>query len=216
MTERLEAPPTGPTPPETDETAHGEESGSAAHDEAAEELAASSGGNRTAVAGLADTRRGRMLVSAFLVVLLASVGVAVMPKSQLRNDLAQAAGPVLGALGMDQYWGVFSPDPRMDTTEIIARVVYADGATEDRTIDASAGIMELRDYRWRKYEEQLWAAPDASKAWLPYAQWLTVEARGSGRKVAEVLIIRRTRESLPPGPGPDYGPWHDIQLGRVT
>ncbi|MFC5063517.1 hypothetical protein [Actinomycetospora atypica] len=166
--------------------------------------------------GLATTRRGRLAVSAFLIVLLGTVLVANMPKSVVKASIAPWTQPVLVGLGFEQNWGVFSPDPRMDTSEVIARVRYVDGGTMDRTIEADPWIGEYRDYRWRKYEEQLWASRDGTRAFLPYARWLTSDDTAAGRHVREVEIIRRTRPSLPPGPGPDYGPWQDLVLGKVT
>lgn len=168
------------------------------------------------IGGWGATRRGRIALTVFLVVVLAAVLAANLPKSQLKADVVPWTQPLVSALGLDQNWGVFSPDPRMDTSEVIAHVVYRDGSSADRTIDAGRGLSEYRDYRWRKYEEQLWSGRDASSAWLPYARWLTAADTASGHHVQEVTIIRRTRDSLPPGPGPDYGPWHDIVLGHVT
>ncbi|MCD2187018.1 hypothetical protein [Actinomycetospora soli] len=170
---------------------------------------------REVVSGWVSTRRGRWAISAFLIVLLAAVLSINMPTSALKSLVAPWTYPALATLGLNQTWGVFSPDPRADTSFVIARVVYLDGTIRDRGFDVDRGAEALRDYRWRKYEEQLWAGRQARAAWLPYARWLTASDRAEGRPVREVQIIKRTRTSLPPGPGPDYGPWKDEFLGRV-
>jgi hypothetical protein len=216
VTERVldePAPGSDPTPDEAKDDGR-DESSSTDPETPAEDNASRADAEQ--VGGWAATRRGRIALTVFLVVVLATVLAANLPKSQLKADVVPWTQPVLSALGLDQSWGVFSPDPRMDTSEVIAHVDYRDGTTADRTIDAGRVLSEYRDYRWRKYEEQLWSGRDASTAWLPYARWLTAADTAAGHHVREVTIIRRTRESLPPGPGPDYGPWHDIVLGHVT
>jgi hypothetical protein len=91
--------------------------------------------------------------------------------------------------------------------DLVARVRYADG--NEATIEYPRGgrlIGSYWDYRWRKWAE--WSSTDArSHLWEPAAAWFARRARAQGREPESVTLVRRWRDSLPPGPGPSRGEW---------
>ncbi len=162
------------------------------------------------VPGLVRSAWGRRVLSVFLLVTLAAVFVSVMPDSTIRSGLITLARPYLLATGLDQRWGVFAPNPRQETSFVLAQVEHADGTVEVRPIPTDAGLSEYWNYRWRKYGEQLWTAEDSAAERATFARWIVDEDLAAGGRPVRVILLRHTRDSLPPGPGPDYGPWHDV------
>jgi len=160
--------------------------------------------------GLARTPWGRAVLSVFLVLTLAAVISSVMPESTLRDDLNGVALPYLVATGLDQRWGVFAPNPRQDTTFVSARVVQADGTVTVYPLPGGTGLSEYWDYRWLKYGEWMWTLRAASTERATYARWIVERDRAAGGHPVRVILMRHTRDSKPPGPGPDYGPWTDV------
>lgn len=160
--------------------------------------------------GLARTAWGRAMLSVFLVVTLAAVISSVMPQGTLKNGLTPVALPFLVATGLDQRWGVFSPNPRQDTAFVSARVVHADGTVAVYPIPGGTGLSEYWDYRWLKYGERMWTLRTASDERATYARWVVDQDKAAGGDPVRVILLRHTRDSNPPGPGPDYGPWTDV------
>ena len=79
---------------------------------------------------LEASRAGRAAISVFIVVTIVSVVVWNLPSSAIKDDALAFAGPYIRATGLNQNWGVFSPDPRRNTLFLVARVRYADGSEE--------------------------------------------------------------------------------------
>jgi hypothetical protein len=42
----------------------------------------------------------------------------------------RADHPYLYGLDLEQNWGVFAPDPRQETVDVLARVSFADGSQQ--------------------------------------------------------------------------------------
>jgi hypothetical protein len=139
--------------------------------------------------GLARTPWGRAVLSVFLVFTLAAVISSVMPESTLKDGLGTVALPFLVVTGLDQRWGVFAPNPRQDT---------------------SFGLSEYWNYRWLKYGERMWTLRTASDERAIFARWIVDKDRAAGGVPVRVILLRHARDSKPPGPGPDYGPWRDV------
>src|SRR5215470_12400723 len=69
---------------------------------------------------------GSILMMAFIVVLV----LWNLPAGRPRQDLSPVVNPVVQALGMEQYWQLFAPDPRHQTLELAAAITFADGRTK--------------------------------------------------------------------------------------
>jgi hypothetical protein len=157
---------------------------------------------------LESSRLGRILISVGIACTVVAVVVLDMPDSHLKSLFMVPVAPFVRATGLDQDWGVFAP-PRTISLYVEARIDDADGTTSTVTIPRRTGIGAYSDYRWQKYEERL--RLDANdRLWAPYAELLVRRARAEGRSPVRVSLVRRWADTLPPGPGPERGPWQEF------
>lgn len=158
---------------------------------------------------------GRGVISGVLVLTLAAVLATNLPPSEVRDGLTKTAGPYLTAIGLDQNWGVFAPDPRPESVLVEARVEYADGGTSVWRVPRARGFAELHDYRWQKYGENV-RLDDRQALWRPLAEYVARDARRGGRQPVKVTLVRRWSPILPPGPGPGSEPWREYAYFTFT
>jgi hypothetical protein len=152
----------------------------------------------------------RVLISIGLIITVAAILVGNMPDSALTARLSQWAQPYLTATGLNQIWGVFAP-PRRFAAYVDGHIDYSDGTSSVQHVPSDPGLGAYSDYRWLKYEESI--RPDtANWLWPAYAEYLANRARADGRNPVRVTVIRRWADSLPPGPGPERGPWHEFTM----
>jgi hypothetical protein len=165
---------------------------------------------------LEATPFGRALISALIVATIVSLVVWNVPDSELKAKLLPVVRPYVNVVGLDQNWGVFSPDPRRETLEMFARVSYADGTSETvRVPTGDAFVGAYWDYRWLKWVE--WTTMDVHKdLWKPAAAWFARQAQTSGKRPVRVQLFRRWYVVLPPGPGPNRTPWHQFNFYTLT
>jgi hypothetical protein len=158
------------------------------------------------VANFESSRGGRRLISALLIVLLLGILVNNLPRqSHLQERLSNLTEPYMNALGLDQYWGVFAPDPRRHSIEFEARIEYRDGSSEIwRPPDRDPVIGAYWDYRWRKYAENAVLDQSNLTLWDPTAAWIAREHRE--RDPVRVLLFRRIAKLTPPGKDADEPP----------
>jgi hypothetical protein len=158
---------------------------------------------------LEASRAGRAAISIFVAVTIVSVVVWNFPSSAMKEEAFKLTGPYVRAAGLDQNWGVFAPNPRRHSLEVVARVEYADGT--ERTLSVPRGgrlIGGYWDYRWRKWAE--WTSTDSRDfLWRPAAAWFARKAGEAGGQPVRVTLVRRWQETLPPGPGPGRGEWQE-------
>ena len=158
----------------------------------------------------------RLAISALIVLVLLTLLATNAPDSAIKSSLVGVLRPVILVTGLDQRWGVFAPNPRIETSNVVARVERADGTVATYPLDSSAGLSEYWNYRWRKYGEQLWTAPSAERERVAFARWVADQDRAAGHQPQRVTLLRITRPNLPPGPGPDTGPWSEVAFSTTT
>jgi hypothetical protein len=158
---------------------------------------------------------GRALISVFLLFTVFSLVVWNLPDSEVKRQALGVVRPYVNAVGLDQNWGVFAPDPRRQTTQLFARVTYADGREETWRVPSGDPVVgEYWDYRWRKWAE--WAIADAyDHLWQPAAEWFARRA-GEHGEVEKVVLVRRWYDLYPPGPGPARGEWQEFEYYTLT
>ncbi len=161
---------------------------------------------------LESSAAGRVLISVFLVVTVLAVAFWNLPPSELKRQGLRPLAPYVRATGLDQNWGVFAPNPRQQTLEMVARVQYADGTQGTwRLPSGNALFGAYWDYRWRKWME--WASNDAYPQLRdPAAQFVLREERGAGRRPVQVELFRRTADLPAPGYKPRQLPWRSEQF----
>lgn len=147
---------------------------------------------------------GRALVSVFVVATLLALVVWNMPDSALRRHGLRIARPYVNALGLDQNWAVFAPNPRQETLALEARITYADGSrTTWRTPVGGDLFGAYWDYHWLKWAE--WTL-DARYPQLlePTAEFVLRQESGGGRTPTRIELVRRSRAI--PAPGTEGSP----------
>ncbi len=143
---------------------------------------------------------GQVLIALFMALVAFLVLGWNLPAGRLHNRLVHNPGPgtVTQALGLEQDWALFAPDPRSFGVAVHATLTYRDGHTR-RWDPPHNGLLiaPYRTYRWQKYVERL-RADDYSGLWDPTARWL---AREYGPNVVKVVLTRTFRDVAVPGTG---------------
>jgi hypothetical protein len=159
---------------------------------------------------------GRALLSAFIAVTLLTLVAIQLPDSYLRQKVLRVGQPFAQALGLDQNWAVFAPNPRNIVLALEARVTFEDGSTrvwEPPLNDPFVGA--YWDYRWRKYIEIVRRDSQAG-LWPDLAAYVARRQSGPTRPV-RVELIRRWYRLLPPGrPGPLRSRWVSYRFFTMT
>jgi hypothetical protein len=156
-----------------------------------------------------STLAGRVAISVFLIVTLVALVFWNLPDSEIKRKSLMIVRPYITATSIDQNWGVFAPDPRRQTIDLVARVRFADGTEEILGIPRGNDLIGgYWDYRWWKWVE--WARSDAHRVlWQPAALWFASRARTNGRRPVQVTLIRRWYDLMPPGEGLDRTDWQE-------
>lgn len=147
---------------------------------------------------------GRLLLSAFVVlVLLAQIGTH-LPSSALEREVGDSSNRLVRLLASEQSWGVFAPDPRPTSLGFEARITHADGSTEVWELPDGAPLVEnLRYYRWRKWLERV-RADRYQDIWEPTARWVAEEHDDEDNPVVRVELVRFFRQNELEGRQPPY------------
>ena len=140
---------------------------------------------------------------------LLAIVVTNLPESYLRREALKAARPYLEALGVDQNWRIFAPDPRQTSLQVEARVRYADGSVAFWRPPRGGDLVGAYwDYRWAKWIENVTQDGNRRVLWRPAAEFVAAELRDEGRRPRSVTLVRRWQDLRPPGSdGPDRAPW---------
>ena len=159
---------------------------------------------------LESSPAGRAVISVFVAATVLCLVLWNLPDdSALQRETSRIVRPYMLATGLSQNWGVFAPNPRRETLAFEARVTYADGTTETKTVPRGGLLVgSYWDYRWRKWYEYV-RGDDYKGLWQPAAAWFAARAEDEGRQPVRVTLVRRWRASLPPGDGPSHGPWQE-------
>jgi hypothetical protein len=160
---------------------------------------------------------GRAVISAVIVVLVASVAISSLIDSPLKRSLLRHDQVLLDATGLDQRWNLFAPDPRRRDIDVRARLRYAGGVTETLTLPSRGRLLgSYSDHRWRKWMDNAARHGPTSSLWPWLADWLASTRRSGGRRPLSVTVTGRWRDLRPPGAdGPDRGPWRQLVLYRL-
>ena len=141
---------------------------------------------------------GQALLAGVMVVLVVSVALWNLPPGRPRDAVRPAIGPVVQAIGLEQDWALFAPDPRGFGVGVFATLTFRGGRTERWEPPHNGLVLSpYRTYRWQKYVERL-RADDYAGLWEPTARWV---ARQAGADVVKVVLTRTFRDVAVPGDG---------------
>lgn len=123
-----------------------------------------------------------------------------LPDSFVRNQLQPRIRPVVWAVGLDQNWGVFAPNPRAISIDLHAEVDLDNGEVviwRPPTMSEPL-VSPWRVYRWRKWMENV-RADDNERLWEPAARFIANEIAETGRQPTQVRLVRRWYDIPAPG-----------------
>jgi hypothetical protein len=139
-----------------------------------------------------------------IAVILVCLLVGNMPASVLRDRLSPGLRPLTVGAGLEQDWGVFSPDPRRVSFYLSARVTFADGSTAVWRPPSRAGVWgAYRAARWQKYVEYARADDRRDVLWQPLVEWVAAKY---DRPVERVELVRTFQDLDAPGAAGEL-PW---------
>ena len=141
---------------------------------------------------------GQAVISAGMVVVIVTVVLWNLPPGPPRDAVRPTVGTAVQALGLEQDWALFAPEPRSFGVGVYATVTHRGGRTEIWRPPHNGHLLSpYRTYRWQKYVERL-RADDYSGTWEPTARWI---AREAGSDVVKVVLTRTFRDVAVPGSG---------------
>ena len=124
--------------------------------------------------------------------------VSNMPASAIKQALQPTLQPIAVATGLDQFWGMYAPDPpsRLETLDV--HVTMADGGDRVWTLPAQYDpvVGVAASHRWRKLKESLLSEQQIRPQ---FAHWVVHELTGPSERVSRVQMILRTEVLPPPG-----------------
>ena len=147
---------------------------------------------------LERSRVGQALLSLLMVAVLAGIVLWNLPAGRPHDAVEPAVGAAVQAVGLEQDWALFAPDPRAFSVGVHADLTYRDGHVQRWAPPHNGTLLTpYRTYRWQKYVERL-RADDNSQLWEPTARWI---ARQAGGDVVTVTLTRTFRDVVRPGDG---------------
>jgi hypothetical protein len=140
-----------------------------------------------------------------MTVLAVSVVLWNLPAGRPHDAVQPVVSPIMQAVGLEQDWALFAPDPRSFGVGVYATVTHRGGRSEIWVPPHNGHLVTpYRTYRWQKYVERL-RADDYSTLWDPTARWV---AKQAGSDVIKVVLTRTFRDVAVPGddkPRPSTG-----------
>src|SRR4051812_2675102 len=86
-------------------------------------------------------RNARAVISALVVVLLASVVFTSLNDSSVKRSLLRHDQALLDLTGLDQRWNLFAPDPRRRSLDVRAVIRYAGGGSNTWRLPHGAPVV---------------------------------------------------------------------------
>jgi len=143
---------------------------------------------------------GRALTLILVAAILFTLTVWNLPDSHIKDQLRPPLRPVVWAVGLDQNWGVFAPNPRSIGLDLHAEVDFADGSIEIWRPPAAGEqlLAPWRVYRWRKWIENV-RSDDNQRLWEPAARFVANEMTEAGKNPTQIRLVRRWYDLPAPG-----------------
>lgn len=141
---------------------------------------------------------GQAGLSVLMAAVIAGIALWNLPPGRPHDRARQVVGPAVQAVGLEQDWALFAPNPRSFSVGVFADVTFRDGRKQ-RWQPPHNGLFftPYGTYRWQKYVERL-RADDYAGLWEPTARWI---AREVGGDVVKVELTRTFRDAVKPGDG---------------
>ena len=153
----------------------------------------------------------RGFLSLVVVLFLAGLVQTNLRPSYLKDKLGKVTDGYVNAVGLDQNWALFAPEPRKFSLDLAATVTYADGSSTQWKLPRGGAVVGAYwDYRWLKWME--YSTDDAHRdLWQPAAAWIAREESRPGNPVTTVSLLRRETPNNPPGQAQKRGKTSEAQ-----
>jgi hypothetical protein len=150
---------------------------------------------------------GRAVISGLVVVILVVIVAANLPASELQRQVTRIAEPVIRAVGINQVWSVFAPEPRSIVVYLEALVDYDDGTTGVwRPPDGPPFPDSYRDVRWIRLVQSV-TDPATQGLLAPIlTNWLRRELTTEKRAPVRITLVERRYRLLEPEKTPSRTP----------
>jgi hypothetical protein len=129
-------------------------------------------------------------ISIMVTLLVAAAVVGSLPDSSIKDVAGPVLAPLVRVTGLDQSWGVFSPNPPRKLTEVEVHVIMSDGEDRVWRLDADRS---LPGYRWRKLKEEVIRRKELRPG---LARYVVRDVTDPGERAVRVLMIMQS-ETLP-------------------
>lgn len=158
---------------------------------------------------------GRRLISVLVILTLASLAASAIRHPAVGPEARTFLRPFTALTGLDQHWGVFSPNPRQRVLHVEARLHHVDGDVEvwNPPIDGP-WLSPYRDYRWHKLFERLGTGRNAELV-EPVARWVARTQADPEHPLRAVELVVRQRDIPSPGAPAGALEWTEESLGVV-
>lgn len=134
-----------------------------------------------------DTVVGRIVLSLVFIAIVVTTVIWNLPDSDIEDDLRLAVQPYVLAVGLQQGWELFAPNPTRTVVRVTAEVHFESGEVVIHEFPGgNNGVEALREYRWRKYLRRL-RLGDYRRLWTPAAEWV---AHQYDEPVTMVRLVR--------------------------
>jgi hypothetical protein len=147
---------------------------------------------------LQGSQIGEGAISALIAAVILIGVVSNMPASAIKQALAPTLTPIAVATGLDQFWGMYAPDPPSRLENLEVHVTMADGSDRVWTLptqyDRVVGV--AASHRWRKLKESLLSEPQIRPQ---FAHWVVHELTVPAERANRVYMILRAEVLPPPG-----------------
>jgi hypothetical protein len=143
------------------------------------------------------SRAGRVVISVLIVLGLLGIIVTNLPNSYLKSQVLPKTQPYINAVGLDQNWGVFAPDPRREVLGLDVRMTYRDLDAENWRPPVRGDLIgTYSDYRWQKFMEN---SLNEKKLWRPLTDWVVRTQRKRQELPITIALIKKHYDLRPPG-----------------
>jgi hypothetical protein len=153
----------------------------------------------------------RCLLNAVLFVTVSGVILLNMPDSSIKRRLLPTVRPYVTALGLNQAWNLFSPDPSRRSLFVEARLRFADGSIDTLAVpEGDPWIGDKRFYRWRKWQRRV-RLDSNRELWPATAIYIGAPYLIDPRGLVSVGLIRRWSETPEPW-GAEKRVWQEFEF----
>ena len=149
------------------------------------------------------TRAGRTAVSVLVVLLVAA--------ALLGSFRPRLIDRRLRALGFQQSWDVFAPDPIHREVIFEAVIVYADGTESTWRVPRASSWFPLPSHRWELWQDRM-LSDAQSRHWEQGARWIAAHNAKPGATTVRVVLRRRWSDLPPPGADPSLRLWNEFDF----